>query len=54
MTIYYRIFGLFSSAALAINGFFLIALLSMIQATLTLPAWPPSHSRSAWPSMPTC
>ncbi len=37
MTIYYRIFGLFSSAALAINGFFLIALLSMIQATLTLP-----------------
>ncbi|HQS82709.1 MAG TPA: protein translocase subunit SecD [Thiobacillus sp.] len=37
MVIYYRIFGLFSSAALAINGFFLIALLSMIQATLTLP-----------------
>ncbi|MEW6119713.1 MAG: protein translocase subunit SecD [Pseudomonadota bacterium] len=37
MAIYYRIFGLFSSAALAINGFFLIALLSMIQATLTLP-----------------
>ncbi len=37
MTIYYRIFGLFSSVALAINGFFLIALLSMMQATLTLP-----------------
>jgi len=37
MTIYYRIFGLFSSIALAINGFFLIALLSMMQATLTLP-----------------
>jgi len=37
MTIYYRIFGLFSSIALAINGFFLIALLSMLQATLTLP-----------------
>ncbi len=37
MTIYYRIFGLFSSIALGINGFFLIALLSMLQATLTLP-----------------
>ena len=37
MIIYYRIFGLFSSIALAINGFFLIALLSMMQATLTLP-----------------
>ena len=37
MVVYYRIFGLFSSIALAINGFFLIALLSMLQATLTLP-----------------
>jgi preprotein translocase subunit SecD len=37
MIIYYRIFGLFSALALAINGFFLIALLSMMQATLTLP-----------------
>jgi len=37
MMIYYRIFGMFSSVALAINGFFLIALLSMMQATLTLP-----------------
>jgi preprotein translocase subunit SecD len=37
MIIYYRVFGLFSSIALAINGFLLIALLSMIQATLTLP-----------------
>jgi len=37
MVIYYRVFGLFSSIALAINGFFLIALLSMMQATLTLP-----------------
>jgi preprotein translocase subunit SecD len=37
MLIYYRVFGLFSSIALAINGFFLIALLSMLQATLTLP-----------------
>jgi preprotein translocase subunit SecD len=37
MIFYYRVFGLFSSLALAINGFFLIALLSMLQATLTLP-----------------
>ncbi|MHB1053299.1 MAG: protein translocase subunit SecD [Thiobacillus sp.] len=37
MVIYYRVFGLFSSIALAINGFFLIALLSIMQATLTLP-----------------
>ncbi|HQT30127.1 MAG TPA: protein translocase subunit SecD [Thiobacillus sp.] len=37
MIIYYRIFGLFSAVALAVNGFFLIALLSMMQATLTLP-----------------
>jgi preprotein translocase subunit SecD len=37
MVFYYRVFGLFSSLALAINGFFLIALLSMLQATLTLP-----------------
>jgi preprotein translocase subunit SecD len=37
MIFYYRMFGLFSTLALAINGFFLVALLSMIQATLTLP-----------------
>ena len=37
MIFYYRVFGLFSTLALAINGFFLIALLSMLQATLTLP-----------------
>ncbi len=37
MIFYYRVFGLFSSLALSINGFFLIALLSMLQATLTLP-----------------
>jgi preprotein translocase subunit SecD len=37
MIFYYRVFGLFSSLALAINGLFLIALLSMLQATLTLP-----------------
>ena len=37
MVFYYRVFGLFSSIALAINGIFLVALLSMLQATLTLP-----------------
>jgi preprotein translocase subunit SecD len=34
---YYRLFGVFSTLALAINGLYLIALLSMLQATLTLP-----------------
>ncbi len=37
MIMYYVIFGLFSSIALASNVLFLIALLSMLQATLTLP-----------------
>lgn len=37
MIVYYRVFGVVSSVALAINGFFLFALLSMLQATLTLP-----------------
>ena len=37
MMIYYRVFGVFSTLALAANGLFLIALLSMLQATLTLP-----------------
>ncbi len=37
MIIYYRMFGVISSVALAVNGFLLFALLSMLQATLTLP-----------------
>ncbi len=37
MMVYYRIFGMISSVALAVNGFLLFALLSMLQATLTLP-----------------
>jgi preprotein translocase subunit SecD len=37
MIVYYAIFGVFSSLALAANLLFLIALLSMLQATLTLP-----------------
>ena len=37
MIIYYRAFGFFSVFALAVNVMLLIALLSMLQATLTLP-----------------
>jgi len=37
MIVYYMMFGLFSSIALAANLLLLIALLSMLQATLTLP-----------------
>ncbi|MFC5460423.1 protein translocase subunit SecD [Massilia niabensis] len=37
MVIYYHMFGVFSALALAANVMFLLALLSMLQATLTLP-----------------
>jgi preprotein translocase subunit SecD len=37
MLVYYRMFGLVSSIALAINGIFLFALLSVFNVTLTLP-----------------
>ncbi|BEV71596.1 MULTISPECIES: protein translocase subunit SecD [unclassified Paludibacterium] len=37
MLIYYRVFGVISAISLAVNLFMLVALLSMIQATLTLP-----------------
>ncbi len=37
MCIYYRLFGVFSSIALAVNLMLLVAVLSMLQATLTLP-----------------
>jgi preprotein translocase subunit SecD len=37
MSIYYVVFGLISAVALAVNLLFLIALLSLLQATLTLP-----------------
>jgi preprotein translocase subunit SecD len=37
MIVYYAIFGLFSSLALAANLLFLVAILSLLQATLTLP-----------------
>ncbi|HEV7855383.1 MAG TPA: SecD/SecF family protein translocase subunit, partial [Herminiimonas sp.] len=37
MIVYYRIFGFFSVFALGVNVMLLIALLSLLQATLTLP-----------------
>ncbi len=37
MSIYYMLFGVFSSVALAVNLLLLVAVLSMLQATLTLP-----------------
>lgn len=37
MVIYYRVFGLFSILGLAVNVLLLVAILSLIQATLTLP-----------------
>jgi preprotein translocase subunit SecD len=37
MSIYYLVFGLFSSIALAVNLLLLLAVLSLLQATLTLP-----------------
>ena len=37
MTVYYSMFGLFSAVALSANLLLLIALLSLLQATLTLP-----------------
>ncbi|MDX1518911.1 MAG: protein translocase subunit SecD [Gammaproteobacteria bacterium] len=37
MAIYYRVFGLFAGVALTLNLVFIVALLSMLQATLTLP-----------------
>ena len=37
MMVYYAVFGLFSGIALAVNLLFLVAILSMLQATLTLP-----------------
>jgi len=37
MCIYYMVFGMFSSISLAVNLLLLVAVLSMLQATLTLP-----------------
>jgi preprotein translocase subunit SecD len=37
MSLYYMVFGLFSSLALGVNLLLLVAVLSMLQATLTLP-----------------
>jgi preprotein translocase subunit SecD len=37
MAVYYRVFGLFANVALALNLVLIVAVLSMLQATLTLP-----------------
>ncbi|HJP06623.1 MAG: protein translocase subunit SecD [Proteobacteria bacterium] len=37
MAIYYRVFGLFANVALALNLILIVAVLSLLQATLTLP-----------------
>lgn len=37
MCLYYRLFGIFSTLALSVNVLLLLAILSMLQATLTLP-----------------
>ena len=37
MCVYYMLFGVFSSIALGVNVLMLVAVLSMLQATLTLP-----------------
>lgn len=37
MVVYYRVFGVISAVSLAVNVLMLVALLSMLQATLTLP-----------------
>jgi preprotein translocase subunit SecD len=37
MVLYYRVFGLISAVGLGVNLLFLVALLSLLQATLTLP-----------------
>ena len=37
MAIYYRVFGLFANVALALNLVMIVAVLSLLQATLTLP-----------------
>ncbi len=37
MCVYYMLFGVFSTLALAVNLLLLVAVLSMLQATLTLP-----------------
>ncbi len=39
MCIYYMLFGLFSTIALAVNVLLLVAILSLMQATLTLPGF---------------
>ena len=52
--IYYALFGVFSSIALAVNLLLLVAILSMLQATLTLPGIAAMALAIASRSTPTC
>jgi preprotein translocase subunit SecD len=54
MCVYYAVFGMFSSIALAVNLLLLVAVLSMLQATLTLPGMAAMALALAWPLTPTC
>ena len=54
MIAYYMLFGVISVIGLSVNLLLLVAVLSLMQATLTLPASPPSRSRSVWRSTRTC
>ena len=52
--LYYKLFGLIAAAALLLNLVLLVAILSLVQATLTLPSIAGSCSPWAWPSTRTC
>ena len=54
MIVYYLLFGLFSTVALGFNLLMLVAVLSLLQATLTLPGIAAIALTLAWPSTPTC
>ena len=54
MMIYYCCIGVFSALALGVNLLLLVAMLSMLQATLTLPGIAAIALSSVWRSTPTC
>ena len=54
MALSYGLFGLFANVALIINIGLIFGLLSIVGATLTLPASPASFRRSAWRWTPMC
>jgi len=54
MCTYYMLFGVISSIALAVNLLLLVAVLSMLQATLTCLVWRRWHWCWAWRLTPMC